>query len=352
VELKKESFGKTSDGHNVDVFTLVNKGGMEVTVLNFGGRIIRIRIPDRKGILRDVILGHESMEQVLKDKNHVGVIVGRYANRIAKAEFTLDGKKYRLAKNDNGNHLHGGVKGFDMVLFSAELVQKGADTSLKLAYLSKDGEEGYPGNLNVAVYYNLTQTNELSLEYEATTDKRTVINLTNHMYFNLADAGETDILRHVLTLNSDKFTPIDAGLIPIGELASVKGTPMDFSKPVSIGERVDEDYQQLKLARGYDHNWVLNKKTGVLDWAARVYDPGSGRALEIITTEPGIQFYSGNFLDGTNIGRGGKALNYRHGFCLEPQHFPDSPNQPAFPSTVLDPGKSYFSKTVYKFSNR
>jgi aldose 1-epimerase len=286
---------------------------------------------------------------VLADKYYMGAVVGRYANRIANGEFTIKDKKYKLAKNDGKNHLHGGIKGFDKVIYSDELTDEGPGHSLKLSYSSKDAEEGYPGNLKFTVSYSLTDKNELSIEYSATTDKPTVINVTNHMYFNLTGDFDREILSHELAINADEFTPINAGLIPTGKLLPVKGTPLDFKIPTVIGDRINEDFEQLKFASGYDHNYVLTKKTQ-FDIAAEVYEPESGRILEIFTTEPGVQFYSGNFLDGALAGKGGKPIKYRSGFCLEPQHFPDSPNQPGFPSTELKPGDEFHSMTVYKFT--
>lgn len=350
-EIKKEHFGKTSDGQDVDLFSLTNKNGMVVKILNYGGRITQLWVPDKNGKMEDVVLAYEDLKGSMTDKSYLGVIVGRYANRIGNAKFTLDGVEYKLAANDNGNQLHGGLQGFDKVIWNAEPIKNKNSVSLKLSYLSKDGEEGYPGNLSVTVIYTLAESNELQMDYFATTDKRTVINLTNHAYFNLAGAGRGDILDHVMTINAEKFTPVDANLITTGELATVKGTPMDFTTPTSIGARINEKYEQLIKGRGYDHNWVLNKKDDSLTLAAKVYEPKSGRILEVLTTEPGIQFYSGNFLDGSIIGKNGMVYKHRYGFCLETQHFPDSPNKPQFPSVVLNPGEKYFSKTIYKFSS-
>jgi aldose 1-epimerase len=350
--IKKDFFGKTENGQNVDTYTLTNKNGMKVIFLNYGGIITQLWAPDRNGNLQDVVLGYDSMEGILRDTAcYFGTLVGRYTNRIARGEFSLDGKIYKLARNRDGNHLHGGEKGFDRVIFDVKPVKKGTAAALKLTYLSKDGEEGYPGNLNVTVYYALTDTNEFSIEYEATTDKRTIVNLTNHMYFNLTGDCEKDILQHELMINADRYTPTDSGLIPTGELLPVKGTPLDFTGIISIGARINDNHPQLKFARGYDLNYVLNKKGAEIELAAKVYEPVSGRTMEILTTEPGVQFYCGNSLDGTMIGKGGKAMKSRSGLCLETQHYPDSPNKPNFPSTTLDPGKKYHSKTIYKFSS-
>lgn len=352
VDFRKEPFGKTAEGEGVDLYTLFNKSGAKVKITNYGGIITELWVPDRNGTLGDVVLGFDSLKEYLDNRPYFGCIVGRYANRIRHGTFSIDGVQYSLARNNHGNHLHGGVKGFNKVVWRAEPVRRKRSVSLKLQYTSKDGEEGYPGNLTVNVLYTLVETNELQIEYSATADQRTVVNLTNHAYFNLSGAGNGDILGHELMINGDRFTPIDSGLIPTGELRTVRGTPMDFTTPGVMGARINENDDQLRLAGGYDHNWVLNKRGEPFSLAARAYDATSGRVLEVLTTEPGIQFYCGNFLDGSNIGKGGKAYQYRYGFCLETQHFPDSPNKPDFPSTLLDPGKMYATKTVYRFSRR
>jgi aldose 1-epimerase len=348
--LKKQLFGKTANGQEIDLYTLTNKSGVEIGIINRGGTVVSIRVPDRSGKPGDIALGFDSLDGYLKDIPYFGALVGRYGNRIAKGRFKLNGVEYKLAVNNGENHLHGGLQGFDKTVWNAKDVSEGPLPRLELTYLSKDGEEGYPGNLSVTVVYSLTDANELRIDYSATTDKDTVVNLTNHTYFNLAGAGEGDILGHVLTLYADRFTPVDKGLIPTGELRSVEGTPFDFRKPTPIGARIDAKDQQIQFGGGYDHNFVLNSAGGSLALAARVEEPKTGRVLEVLTTEPGIQFYTGNFLDGTLTGKGGKTYLKRYGFCLETQHFPDSPNHPKFPSTELKPGGKYQTTTVYRFS--
>jgi aldose 1-epimerase len=345
----KAPFGKTADGASVDLYTLKNAAGMEVAITTYGGRIVSLKTPGRDGKLADVVLGFDSLEGYLGEHPYFGALVGRYGNRIAKGRFKLDGKEYKLAINNGVNSLHGGLKGFDKAVWVGREVP-GGDPCLELTYLSKDGEEGYPGNLTQKVTYTLTAANELKLDYSATTDKDTVLNVTNHSYFNLAGQGQGDILSHVVQLNAAKFTPVDAGLIPTGELKSVEGTPFDFRQPTVIGARINADDEQMKLGGGYDHNFVVDGEPGTLRLAARVSEPTSGRVLEVSTTEPGVQFYTGNFLDGTVKGKGGVAYAKRTGFCLETQHFPDSPNHPDFPTTTLKPGAEYKSTTVFKFS--
>jgi aldose 1-epimerase len=348
--INKTPFGKTPDGSEIDLYTMANHAGMQVKVLNYGGVISQLWVPDRHGKFQDIILGYDNPRQILADSFYLGAVIGRYANRIAGGKFTLDGKTYQLAQNSNGQHLHGGVKGFDKVVYQAETSTTNHIPVLKLRYLSRDGEEGYPGNLDFCVEYTLAETNELTLDYTAVSDKRTVVNFTNHMYFNLTGDAENDILQHELMINAAEFTPVNPDLIPTGKLTSLQGTPLDFQQPTMIGVRIESDVEQLHLARGYDHNYVLRGDISILKPAARVFEPVSGRILEILTTEPGIQFYSGNFLGGAVAGKGGKLIKHRCGLCLEPQHFPDSPNQPGFPSTVLDPGQTYHSQTVYRFS--
>lgn len=347
-EIRKQPFGMTANQEPVDLYTLTNVNGLEARIMTYGATVVSLKVPDRRGKLADVVLGYESLEGYLKNSPFFGAIVGRYGNRIGKGRFSLNGKEYTLAKNNGENTLHGGTKGFDKVVWRAKEVKQKDGDSLSLSYLSKDGEEGFPGNLSVTVVYTLTNNNELKIEYSATTDKITVVNLTHHSYFNLA--GEGSILNHQLMIDANRFTPVDEGLIPTGELRSVKGTPMDFTRSSTIGARIDQQDEQLTFGKGYDHNWVLNNPGGKLAFAARVYEPGSGRVMEVFTTEPGLQFYSGNFLDGTITGKGGQVYKQRYGFCLETQHFPDSPNKPKFPSTVLKPGQHYTSTTIYKFA--
>jgi aldose 1-epimerase len=348
-KMQKQSFGKTEDGQPVDLYILTNKNGMEAAITNYGGTVVSLKVADRNGKFEDVVLGYDNLDGYATGKAYIGATVGRYANRIAHATFTLDGTTYTLAKNDGDNHLHGG---FNKRVWTAKDVSSIAGQALELTYLSKDGEEGFPGNLPVKVVYTLTDQNELKIDYSATTDKDTVLNLTNHAYFDLAGQGNGDILQQQIMIKADRFTPIDATSIPTGELRSVKGTPFDFTNSTAIGARIDQDDQQLKLGRGYDHNWMLNNGTpGSLFLAAQAYDPHSGRVLEVSTTEPGIQLYTGNFLDGIH-GKDGKVYNRRYAFCLETQHFPDSPNHPNFPSAELKPGQHFQSTTVYKFSTK
>ncbi len=328
---------------------LSNGPGIDVAIFKLGGIITSLTVPDRHGDTSDVVLGYDNLESYRSDNLFMGGIIGRFANRIARGEFLLNGDRYHLNRNDGANHLHGGIRGFNKVEWQVSQQAQQHAQSLTLDYLSPDGEEGYPGNLHVQVAFSLSDANELTIHYRATTDKDTIMNLTQHPYFNLAGQGAADILRHELTLNAGTFTPIDGNMIPTGELRAVKDTPFDFSKPTTIGARIGEEDEQLTLAGGYDHNWVLNK-TGddALTFAARVFEPESGRILEVLTTEPGIQFYSGNSLDG-RVGKTGTAYVPRSGFCLETQHFPDSPNHPQFPSTILRPGEEFRSTTIFRF---
>jgi aldose 1-epimerase len=347
--MKKTLFGKTEDGKEAHLYTLTNKQGVEVSITDFGGTVVSLRVPDRNGKLSDVVLGYDAPKDYELGKAYFGGTIGRYGNRIAHGQFTLDGNQYTLAKNDGANHLHGGIRGFNKVLWTAADASTKDAASLRLTYLSKDGEEGYPGNLSVEVTFTLTDANELKIDYAASTDKDTVANLTNHSYFNLAGTGT--ILDHQLMLSAGRFTPVDAGLIPTGELRSVQGTPFDFRTATTIGARINQADEQLKLGKGYDHNWILDRTTDAkLSLAAKVSEPTTGRILEVWTTEPAIQFYSGNFLDGSAHGKGGKPYEFRSGFCLETQHYPDSPNHPDFPSTTLKSGIRYNSTTVFKFT--
>ncbi len=353
VEVKKTAFGKTSGGMPVELYTLTNVNGMTVGIMTYGGTVVSLTVPDRHGKYADVVLGMDSVAGYQSQTNFFGALIGRYGNRIGHAQFQLDGQTYKLPKNDGDNTLHGGPQGFDKHVWKA---RPAVGAAIELTYVSRDGEAGFPGNLTARVIYTLTARNELKIDYTASTDKDTVVNLTNHSYFNLAGAGEGDILQHRLTLYADRFTPVDAGLIPTGELRPVTGTPFDFLTATAIGARIGQSDQQLQYRKGYDHNWVLNKSGGSPDSpltkAAEVYEPSSGRVMEVLTTEPGVQFYTGNFLDGTVHGKGGKGYPFRGALCLETQHFPDSPNKPDFPSTELKPGATYSSTTVYRFSAR
>ncbi len=344
--IKKESFGTTPAG-KVDIFTLTNSAKTEVKITNYGGRIVSIKTADKNGKFDDVALGYDTIDQYLSDNFFFGGIIGRYANRIAKGKFSLNGKEYSLATNNGENHLHGGNKGFDTKIWKAKSSASKSGAKLTLTYLSKDGEENYPGNLSVTVIYTLTENNEIRIDYSAKTDQDTIINLTNHAYFNLAGSGT--ILNHQLQINSDKFTPTDSGSIPTGNLSEVKNTPFDFNQSTAIGARIDQENEQLKFGQGYDHNWILRKNAGELSVAAKMFEPISGRVLEILTTEPGIQFYSGNFLENVK-GLNGKIYQKREGFCLEAQHLPDSPNNLNFPATVLRKGQTYKQTTIYRFS--
>lgn len=351
--ITKASFGKTTDGQSVDIYTLKNRRGMEARITNYGGIVVSLTAPDRDGKYADVVLGYNDLDTYMKPPfPYFGAIVGRYGNRIAKGRFTLNGVEYKLAVNNGENHLHGGIKGFDKVVWTAQERKSAAGPALVLNYLSKDGEEGYPGNLRVTVVYTLTNNNELKINYTVTTDKDTVTNLTHHSYFNLAGEGNGDILDHRVVLRANRFIPTDAASIPTGEIRNVAGTPFDFLQANAIGARINNDHEQLKFGNGYDHTWVVNGRMGLVRQAATVYETTTGRVLEVWTTEPGVQFYTGNFLDAAIIGKSGKPYPRRSGFCLETQHYPDSPNKPNFPTTTLRKGATYRSTTIYRFSAR
>jgi aldose 1-epimerase len=346
--ITSSAFGKTPDGRAVDIYTLRNRNGMEARITNYGGIIVSLTAPDRDGNFADVVLGHDRLEDYLKGASYFGALIGRYANRIGGAKFTLNGRTYKLAPNNGAHSLHGGVKGFDKVVWEATTAKSADGPVLELVYLSKDGEEGFPGNLKATAAYCLTDENELRIELKATTDAPTLCNLTGHSYINLAGRG--DVLAHELQLNASRFTPGDAGLIPTGELKPVGGTPFDFRKPAAIGARIQAGDPQLKFANGYDQNFVIDKPPGQLGLHGRVYEPTSGRVMEVLSTEPGVQLYTSNHFDGAIIGKGGQTHPRYGAFCLEPQHFPDSPNKPGFPSAALEPGRIYHNTIIYKFS--
>jgi aldose 1-epimerase len=342
--ITKQAFGHSTDGTSVDLYTLAD-GKVEARITNYGGIIVSLRTPDRDGKLDDIVLGYDSLDKYIAKTAYFGAIIGRYANRIAHGSFQLDGKTYSIPRNDGDNTLHGGIRGFDKVVWTAREIKDG----IELTYVSKDGEEGFPGTLTTTVRYTL-ESGALRIEYSATTDKDTVLNLTNHSYFNLAGQGNGEVLRHVVKINASKITPVDATLIPTGELMSVEGTPFDFRTPHAIGERIDSNNEQLRLGMGYDHNFVLDHAEGQLAEAAEVYEPTTGRILKVLTTQPGVQFYTGNHLDGSITGKQGRIYKPRFAFCLETQHYPDSPNHANFPSTELKPGEKFHSVTVFQFS--
>jgi aldose 1-epimerase len=348
-EVKKAPYGTTADGKELSLFTLTNAHGMSATITNYGGILTSLTVPDKQGASANIVLGFADPSRY-QDSTYkqgcpyFGALIGRYGNRIANGEFTLDGKKYTLAKNNGPNHLHGGIVGFDKVVWTPKPLPTENGAALELSYVSKDGEEGYPGTLSVTVVYTLTDADELKIDYETVTDKKTIVNLTHHSYFNLAGEGTGDILDHMVTLDADAYTPVTDDLIPTGVIQKVEGTPFDFRTPHAIGSRIKD------VKGGYDHNWVLNGEMNRMRHVAHVEEPQSGRVMDVETTEPGVQFYTGNFLNGTLTGFSGKAYAQHYGFCLETQHFPDSPNEPAFPSTVLEPGAKYHTTTVYKFS--
>jgi aldose 1-epimerase len=348
--ITRESWGTLPDGTPVDIYTLRNASGGRARISNYGGIVTSLWVPDRDGQSGDVVLGHHDLAGYLRESPYFGCLIGRYGNRIARGRFTLDGRTYTLATNNGPNHLHGGIRGFDKRVWTAEATERDGSPILKLTYVSSDGEEGYPGTLTAEAVYSLTPDNALRLEYTAAADRPTIVNLTQHSYFNLR--GHGDILGHVVQMPADRFTPVDATLIPTGELRPVEGTPFDFRNATAIGARIHQDNEQLRFGGGYDHNWVFPKAAGQLTLMARVTEPESGRVLEVLSSEPGLQFYSGNFLDGSITGKEGRLYEHRHGFCMEPQHFPDSPNQPGFPSVVLRPGETYRNTIVYRFTTQ
>lgn len=350
-KISKTVFDRLPDGTVIDQYSLEAPSGEKIDIITYGGIITSWLVPDRDGNLGDVVLGHDSMEGYLAPSPYFGALIGRYGNRIAKGRFTLDGETYELATNNDQNHLHGGNVGFDKVVWAAAEVFKENATGLKLNYTSVDGEEGYPGNLQTEVTYWMNEDGSVEIDYKATTDKKTVINLTNHAYYNLG-ADKSTILNHELTLHADRFLPVDATLIPTGELRPVNGTPFDFTTSKRIGEEIGAENQQIQYGGGYDHCWVLSDSSDNMKLAAELYEPTSGRLMEVYTTEPAIQFYSGNFLDGTITGKGGQVYSYRSGLCLETQHYPDSPNQPDFPSVVLNPGETYSTTTKMVFKTK
>jgi len=351
--IESKFFGKTADGQYAYLWTLTNANGMKTEITNYGAIVVSLYVPDKNGKLGDVVLGYDNLADYIKETPYFGAIVGRYGNRIGNGKFTIDGKEYSLPQNNNGQSLHGGIKGFDKQVWDATPFEIDGQQGLKLVYVSRDGEEGYPGTLTAIVKYTLTNDNALKIDYEAYTDKKTVLNLTNHSYFNLAGQRSGDILDHYMMLNADHFTPVNKFLITTGEIRPVKGTDFDFTTPTKIGERINNNDEQLEFGLGYDHNWVINRTDDMsLVLAARVYEETSGRVMEVLTKEPGIQFYSGNFLDGSLVGKEGKVYEHRYAFCLETQHYPDSPNKANFPSVVLEPGQKYDTTSIYKFSTK
>jgi aldose 1-epimerase len=348
--INESMFGTLPSGTAVSLYHLKNANGMEATITNYGGIITSLKVPDKNGVFEDVVLGYDSLSGYIKAPSFFGALVGRYGNRIANGKFKLDGKTYALAVNNGKNHLHGGLKGFDKVVWNAAPSSTPDSATLKLTYLSRDMEEGYPGNLQVTVVYTLTNDNALKISYEATTDKKTVVNLTNHSYFNLSGNTKRDILDHTLLLEASKFIPVDEGLIPTGEIKPVKGTPFDFTSPAVVGSRINEKDQQLVVGKGYDHCFVFDKPAGSMAKVGTLSDSVSGRSMELYTTEPGTQIYTGNFLDGSVTGKFNTVYKRRYAICLETQHYPDSPNRPNFPTVVLNPGEVYKTQTIFKFS--
>lgn len=348
--ISKQDFGETLKGKPVEIYTLRNANGAEARIMTYGGIVQSLKLPDRNGKLDDIVLGYDDLAGYLSEKGYFGPLIGRYGNRIGGAKFSLAGRTYTLADNNNGHSLHGGKKGFDKVVWQVASAQVGEHgPELKLAYLSPDGEEGFPGNLKVVAEYTLTDENELRLKFSATTDKATVVNLIHHSFFNLRGQGHGDVLDHEVMIHANQITPVDKGLIPTGEFADVTGTPFDFRRPATIGSRINGSDPVLRYGSGYNHNWVINKPAGKFGLQARVVEPVSGRIMEVWSDEPGLQFYAGNLLDGSVKGKGGVAYRSHAGFCMEPQHYPDSPNKPQFPSVVLKPGETYQNVIVYKF---
>jgi aldose 1-epimerase len=350
--MKKTVFGRLSDGREVEEYTLTNRVGVTAQIINYGATVRSLRVPDRNGKMDDVVLGYDSVQGYVDGTAYFGAIVGRYGNRIGRGRFQLDGKQYQLTINDGENHLHGGKTGFNKVLWDAKILSDSAEPSLQLQYVSLDGEEGYPGTVTLKVTYTLTDKNELRIEYEGTTDQPTILNPTHHSYFNLSGSFGNTVLGHLLSIEADGITPVDKGLIPTGQIASVANTPMDFRTPVAIGARINDPSEQLVFGKGYDHNWVLRDGDGGVRKAAEVYEPTRGRLMIVSTDQPGLQFYSGNFLDGTVKGKNGIAYQHRAGLCLEAQVFPDAPNKPHFPAATLRPGQTYRQITIYQFSAR
>ncbi|SFZ91998.1 aldose 1-epimerase [Flaviramulus basaltis] len=352
LSITNSEFGKMPDSTVVEQYKLVNNNGVEVNIITYGGRITSLKVPNKKGDFENVVLGFDNLDDYLKENPFFGALIGRFGNRIAKGKFTLEGKDYTLATNNGENHLHGGIKGFDSVVWEAEPIEEKENSILKLTYLSKDGEEGYPGNLKITVIYTLTKDNALEVSYEATTDKTTVVNLTQHAYFNLSGDFSKDILNHDVVINSNTYLPVDETQIPTGEIRNVKGTPFDFTSVKKIGKEIAINNEQLKLGGGYDHCWIVNGEKGNMNFVASAYDETSGRFMEVYSEEPGMQFYTANFLDNTLPIPNGGTYAKRTGFCFETQHYPDSPNQKDFPTTILEPGEIYSTKTTYKFSTK
>ena len=350
--IEKKLFGKLSDGSEIFAYTLKNQNGMTAEIINYGAIVVSLTAPDRNGKFEDIVLGYDNIDSYVKDNNYFGAIVGRYGNRIGKGKFMLEGKNYQLTINNGENHLHGGKTGFSKKVWSAEPIESKTDPALRLTYVSKDGEEGYPGTVTITVVYTLTKNNELKIEYTGTTDKTTIFNPTHHSYFNLSGNMNTTILDHELWINADKITPVDNSLITTGEFADVANTPMDFRSPKKVGKEINADFEQLKFGLGYDHNWVINGYNKKVNKIASLHEAGSGRFMEVYSNQPGVQFYSGNFLDGTATGKKGVKYQHRSALCLEAQCFPDSPNKPQFPSVILKPGEVYQQTTIYKFSTK